>query len=66
MKAKIVVQVERETALEAIRALDALRDELDQHEFPKALKRRYKDARKDLVSALGWWAQSHGLSALPD
>ena len=68
MKAKIVVQVERETALNAIRTLDALGAALGEPDsrWPKELKRRYKDARKDLVSALGWWAQSHGLAASPD
>jgi hypothetical protein len=65
MKAKIVVQVERETALEAIRTLDALKAALgDESRWPKRLKRRYKQARTDLVAALGWWAQSHGLADL--
>jgi hypothetical protein len=66
MKAKIVVQVERETALEAIRTLDALGAALgvDETRWPKRLKRRYKQARTELVAALGWWAQTHGLADL--
>jgi hypothetical protein len=67
MKAKIVVQVERDAALEAIRTLDALGAALKESEarWPKRLKRRYKQARTQLVESLGWWARSHGL-AVPD
>src|ERR1700722_5260746 len=63
MKAKIIVKVEREAALGAIRTLDALGAALgeDRSRWPKQLRRRYKQARGELVSALGWWAKSHGL-----
>jgi hypothetical protein len=66
MKAKVLVKVEREAALEAIRTLDALGAALgeDSARWPKRLKRRYKQARSELVTALGWWAQNHGLAVL--
>jgi hypothetical protein len=58
MKARILVRVERGAALEAIRALDALGAALHEHEqhWPKHLKRQYKQARHELVRAVGWRA----------
>ena len=64
MKAKILLRVDRDTALEAIRTLDALKGALQDGEakWPKRLKRQYEKARRDLVDAAGWWAQANGLS----
>jgi hypothetical protein len=58
MKARILVKVERDAALEAIRALDAFGAALHEHErhWPKHLKRQYKQARHELVCAVGWRA----------
>jgi hypothetical protein len=66
MKAKILVKVDRDAALEAIRTLDALSDALQGHEprWPKKLKRRYENARHDLVRAAGLWAQLNGLTEI--
>ena len=59
MKAKILVQVERDAALEALRTLDAMSAALKQHEprWPKRLKRQYRQARQELVRAIGWRAE---------
>ncbi|MEI9887017.1 MAG: hypothetical protein WDN08_11060 [Rhizomicrobium sp.] len=64
MKAKICVQVDRDAALEAIRTLDALGDALREFEpnWPKKLKRKYKDARRELVDAIGYAANFSGIS----
>ena len=66
MKAKVLVPVDRNTALEAIRALDALGAALSEHDrnLPKALRRQYMDARRDLVDAVGLAAFTTGLAAL--
>jgi hypothetical protein len=66
MKAKILVKVDRDTTLEAIRTLDALSSALQDHEphWPKKLKRQYEKARQDLVRAAGLWAQSNGLAEI--
>jgi len=64
MKAKVLVQVERDSALEAIRTLDALSVALleYEHSWPKKLRRRYKEARRNLVDAIGWAAQANGVA----
>ena len=66
MKAKILVRVDRDAALEAIRTLDALGNALREHEpkWPKKLKRKYKDARRELVLAIGVAAHSTGIADL--
>jgi hypothetical protein len=58
MKARILVRVEREAALDAIRTLDALGAALREHDahWPKQLKRQYKQARLELARAVGWRA----------
>jgi hypothetical protein len=63
MKAKVLVQVDRDSALEAIRTLDALGVALLEHErdWPKKLRRRYREARANLVDAIGWAAQANGV-----
>ena len=64
MKAKVLVQVDRDEAIEAIRALDELSTALQAHEpqWPKRLKRRYAKARHNLVRAAGWWAYCNGIA----
>jgi hypothetical protein len=64
MKAKILVRVDRDTAVEAIRTLDALSHALHAHEarLPKQLRRQYEKTRHDLVRAAGWWAQCNGIA----
>ena len=66
MKAKVLVRVERDAALEAIRTLDALGAALEENEsgWPKRLKRRYKQVRDRLVEATGALAQRQGLEEL--
>jgi hypothetical protein len=66
MRAKVLVQVDRNSALEAIRTLDAMGSALLAHEreLPKKLRRRYKDVRRDLVRALGFTAHSSGVADL--
>lgn len=66
MRAKVLIRVDRNAALEAIRTLDALGTALLAHEtaLPKDLRRRYKGVRRDLVRALGWTAHSAGLADL--
>ena len=61
MKAKVLVRVDRDAALQAIRALDALGDALGDAGWPKKLKRQYKNARADLVEAVGYAAMFSGL-----
>ena len=64
MKARVLIHVDREAALEAIRTLDALGEALREHEpnWPKNLKRRYRHARRDLVDALGYVALISGVA----
>ncbi len=66
MKAKILVRVERDAALDAIRTLDALGDALAEHEprWPKQLKRQYRQARDELVRAVGQRAHTSGVADL--
>ncbi|MBL6938777.1 MAG: hypothetical protein ISS15_09425 [Alphaproteobacteria bacterium] len=63
MKAKVMVHVDRDAALEAIRALDALREAMREYEahWPKALKRQVRDARRDLLDAVGYAAFINGI-----
>jgi hypothetical protein len=66
MKAKIRVSVDRDAALAAIRTLDALGVALLEHEahWPKKLRSRYEDARRDLVRAVGSRAHTSGVADL--
>jgi hypothetical protein len=66
MKAKVLVRVDRDAALEAIRTLDALGDALREHEphWPRKLKRKFKSARRELVLAIGVAAHSTGVAEL--
>jgi len=64
MKAKVLIRVDRNAALQAIRALDAMGEALLRHEprWPKRLKRSYKEARRDLIRAAGSAASNHGFA----
>jgi hypothetical protein len=64
MKAKVLIRVERDAALDAIRTLDALGTALKQRDprWPKQLRRRYEKTRHDLVRATGWWAEFNALT----
>ncbi len=64
MKAKVILSVDRDVALDAIRALDALGEALLAHteRLPKKLRRQYKDAREDLVRAVGFRAHFVGIA----
>ena len=66
MKAKVLVPVDRNTALEAIRALDAMGAALAEYEsrMPKTLRRQYRDARRDLLDAVGIAAFTNGIDGL--
>jgi hypothetical protein len=66
MKAKIRVQVDRDAALDAIRALDAMGSALldADPDWPKSLKRQYKDARRLLLDAVGYAAMTAGVADL--
>lgn len=66
MKAKILVSVDRDAALEAIRTLDALGVALLEYETrrPKKLRSRYQEARRDLVRAVGCRAHTSGVADL--
>ena len=63
MKAKVIVGVDRDVALDAIRALDALGEALLAHteRLPKKLRRQYKEARDDLVRAVGFRGHFAGI-----
>jgi hypothetical protein len=67
MKAKVLIHVDREAALEAIRTLDALGEALREGEvdWPKKLKRKYRHARRDLIQAIGYAALFAGVSDQP-
>jgi hypothetical protein len=64
MAVKILVSVDREAALEAVQALDALSTALLEHEahWPKKLQSRYKQARTKLVRAIGIRAFTAGIA----
>ncbi len=62
MKAKILVPLDRDAAVEAIRALDALGEALHDIGWPKKLKRQYKEARRELVGAIGHAALFSGIA----
>jgi hypothetical protein len=67
MKARVLVPVDREAALAAIRVLDAMGDVLraDGHDWPRSLKRSYKEARRELIEAVGYAALTAGLVEVP-
>jgi len=66
MKAKVRVYVDRDVALAAIRALDAMGDALHAADsgWPKPLKRTYKHTRRQLIEAVGYVAMTTGVADL--
>jgi hypothetical protein len=66
MKARILVRVERDAALQALCTLDALGAALREQDarWPKRLKRQYKQARNELVRAIGRRAEIESQAAL--
>jgi hypothetical protein len=62
MKAKVLVPLDRDAAIEAIRALDALGEALRDSGWPRKLKRQYRHARRDLVDAIGHAALFSGIA----
>jgi hypothetical protein len=64
MAVKVLVSVDREAALEAVQALDALAIALSENEarWPKKLKARTRQAREKLVRAIGIRAFTAGLA----
>jgi hypothetical protein len=64
MSVKVLVRVDRKAALKAIRMLDALSHALaesDAH-WSKKLKRKYRDARGELVDAIRHLANCNGIA----
>jgi hypothetical protein len=63
MAVRVLVRVDRKAALKAILALDAMSDELIARRapWPKRLKRKYKEARHELLAAIGHFAFCAGL-----
>jgi hypothetical protein len=68
MRAKVLVQVDREAALHAIQALDALSGALNDQDagWPKKLRKRYVAARQELADAIGLWAFCNGVAELSE
>jgi len=63
MAVRVLVSVDREAALEAVQALDALSTALLAHEahWPKKLKSRTRHAREQLIRAIGIRAFTAGV-----
>jgi hypothetical protein len=64
MRVKVLVNVDRQAALNAILALDALSNA--QTSWPKKLRRKYVEARNELAEAIGQFGFCHGISQLPE
>jgi hypothetical protein len=64
MAVKVLVSVDREAALQAVQALDALSTALLENEahWPRKLKTKYKHARTTLVRAIGIRAFTAGIA----
>jgi hypothetical protein len=65
MKVKVLVKVDREAALAAIYALDMLEVALrtKKPKWRKELKRSYKHARRGLIRAIGYVAETNSVAA---
>ena len=64
MSVKVLVRVDRKAALKAIRVLDALSQALAEGDarWSKKLKRKYQDARAELVDAIHHLASCNGIA----
>ena len=64
MKAKVLVKVDRAAALAAIDALDLLENALrdKRPKWRKDLKRSYRHARRGLVHAIGYIAETSNVA----
>ena len=62
MRAKVLVHVDRQAALNAIRVLDAMAEQ----DWPKKLRKKYAEARQDLAEAIGVWGLYNGVAELSD
>ena len=63
MRAKVLVNVDRQAALNAIHAIDA---PLNEDGWPKKLRKKYAQTRDELVSAIGQWGIFNGVVELPE
>jgi hypothetical protein len=68
MRAKVLVRVDRQAALNAIHVLDSLSIALgEKHSLlPKKLRRKYVEARQELAAAIGYWAFCNGVAELSE
>jgi hypothetical protein len=64
MRAKVLVNVDREAALNAIRVLDALAGQ--ESSWPKKLRKKYAEARQELAGAIGQWGLYNGVAQLSE
>ncbi len=64
MRAKVLVNVDRQAALNAIRVLDALAEQ--DARWPKKLRKKYVEARQDLAEAIGQWGLYNGVAQLSE
>ena len=68
MRAKVLVSVDRQSALNAIHALDSLSMALGEKQslLPKKLRKKYVEARQELAAAIGHWAFCNGIAELAE
>ena len=68
MRAKILVSVDRQAALNAILVLDSLSLALGEKDslLPKKLRKKYVEARQELAAAIGHWAFCNGVAELSE
>jgi hypothetical protein len=64
MRAKVLVNMDRQAALNAIRVLDALAGQ--DSGWPKKLRRKYVAARQELADAIGQWGLYNGIEQLSE
>ena len=62
MRAKVLVHVDRQAALNAIRVLDAMAEQ----DWPKKLRKKYALARQELADAIGLFAFCNGIAELSE
>jgi hypothetical protein len=64
MRAKVLVNVDRQAALNAIRVLDALAEQ--DSAWSKKLRKKYVEARQQLAGAIGQWGLYNGVEQLSE